>query len=110
MGAALCATPRVIADSVTIASYFLWPLVVLFGGFVVRTGLKQFSWISVEPEGIRSAGIQYYREALEFLAVQKNNFDFDLMFGDTYSLAEIPAAMEKMAALEEIKPIVDPFK
>ncbi len=60
--------------------------------------------------GIRSAGIQYYREALEFLAVQKDNFDFDLMFGDTYSLAEIPAAMEKMAALEEIKPIVDPFK
>ena len=60
--------------------------------------------------GIRSAGIQYYREALDFLARQKNNFDFDLMFGDTYSLAEIPEAMEKMARLEEIKPIVDPFK
>ncbi len=60
--------------------------------------------------GIRSAGIQYYREALEFLAVQKDNFDFDLMFGDTYSLSEIPDAMEKMAALQEIKPIVDPFK
>lgn len=56
-GAALCAAPLVIADSVTIASYFLWPLVILFGGFVVRTALKQFSYISVEPEGIRSAGI-----------------------------------------------------
>jgi hypothetical protein len=56
-GAALCATPLVIADSVTVASYFLWPLVVLFGGFVVRTGLKQFTWIAMEPEGIRTAGI-----------------------------------------------------
>lgn len=60
--------------------------------------------------GIRSAGIQYYREALDFLDRQKHNFDFDLMFGDTYSLSEIPEAMEKMGRLEEIKPIVDPFK
>ena len=60
--------------------------------------------------GIRSAGIAYYREALDFLANQKDNFDFDRMFGATYSLAQIPQAMEKMARLEEIKPIVDPFK
>lgn len=60
--------------------------------------------------GIRSAGIQYYREALDFLDQQKHNFDFDLMFGDTYSLAEIPEAMKKMARLEEIKPVVDPFR
>lgn len=60
--------------------------------------------------GIRSAGIQYYREALDFLSRQKNNFDFDLLFGATYSLTEIPQAMEKMANLEELKPVVDPFK
>ncbi len=60
--------------------------------------------------GIRSAGIQYYREALDFLARHKGDFDFERMFGATYSLAQIPEAMEKMGRLEEIKPIVDPFK
>ncbi len=60
--------------------------------------------------GIRSAGIQYYREALDFLARHCDHFDFERMFGATYSLSQIPEAMEKMARLEEIKPIVDPFK
>jgi threonine dehydrogenase-like Zn-dependent dehydrogenase len=64
----------------------------------------------VMSTGIRSAGVSYYREALDFMVNQQHNFDFDLMFGDTYGLGEIPEAMEKMARLEEIKPIVDPFK
>lgn len=64
----------------------------------------------ISIHGIRSAGIQYYREALNFLAAQKDRFDFDRLFGGTYGLAEIPKAMERMHALEEIKPIVDPFR
>ncbi|ANX05266.1 zinc-binding dehydrogenase [Immundisolibacter cernigliae] len=64
----------------------------------------------ISVHGIRSAGIEYYREALAFLAAQKDNFPFERLFGETYSLAEIPKAMERMHRLEEIKPVVDPFK
>jgi threonine dehydrogenase-like Zn-dependent dehydrogenase len=64
----------------------------------------------ISVHGIRSAGIEYYREALAFLAAQKDRFPFERLFGGTYSLAEIPTAMERMHRLEEIKPVVDPFK
>ena len=64
----------------------------------------------ISVHGIRSAGIEYYREALAFLAAQKDNFPFERLFGETYSLAEIPKAMERMHRLEEIKPVVDPFR
>jgi D-arabinose 1-dehydrogenase-like Zn-dependent alcohol dehydrogenase len=60
--------------------------------------------------GVRSAGIEYYREALHFLATHKDRFPFERMFGATYGLHEIGHAMDKMHRLEEIKPVVDPFK
>jgi Zn-dependent alcohol dehydrogenase len=64
----------------------------------------------ISIHGIRSAGIEYYREALAFLAAQKDRFPFERLFGGTYGLGEIPTAMERMHRLEEIKPVVDPFK
>lgn len=60
--------------------------------------------------GVRSAGIEYYREALAFLDRHRDDYQFDLLFGETYGLSEIPRALERMHKLEEIKPIVDPFK
>lgn len=64
----------------------------------------------VHMTGIRSAPIQYYRDAVQFLEVQKNNFDFEQIFGNTYDLKGVNAALHKMQTMEEIKPIVDPFR
>lgn len=64
----------------------------------------------ISIHGIRSAGIEYYRDAVQFLARHRNDFEFERLFGGCYGLDEIELAMQRMHALEEIKPVVDPHK
>lgn len=57
IGVLICGAPLVFADSMPVAAWFLIILVAVFGGFVLRTAIRNFTWIKAEPEGIRTIGI-----------------------------------------------------
>ena len=58
--------------------------------------------------GVRSAGIGFFLDAIQFLIRHRKDFDFERLFGNTYDLTQIPEAMKRMRELREIKPIVNP--
>jgi threonine dehydrogenase-like Zn-dependent dehydrogenase len=58
--------------------------------------------------GSISGRARAYWKALQFIAAHKQNIPFDRMISNTYSLADINLAMERMKNYEEIKPVVRP--
>jgi D-arabinose 1-dehydrogenase-like Zn-dependent alcohol dehydrogenase len=62
---------------------------------------------SVRVIGSWSGDITHYWKALEFMRSAREEVDFDLMFGDPYALDEVNVAMERMRALEDIKPVIE---
>ncbi|MFE2540965.1 zinc-binding dehydrogenase [Actinacidiphila glaucinigra] len=56
--------------------------------------------------GSRSAGIEHYWRALEFLRQHNTRFQWDRMISNTYPLAEINTAFDNMATGKEIKPVI----
>jgi len=58
--------------------------------------------------GSMSAAEPHYWKAMQFLSQGQDQFDFDLLFGHRYGLADVTAALRGMAGLTDIKPIIDP--
>lgn len=52
--------------------------------------------------------IDSYHKALEFLRRNRSRFDFDLVLGDRYPLGQVTAALERMQAFDDIKPVIVP--
>lgn len=58
--------------------------------------------------GSWSADISHYWKGLQFMARNKDRYDFDLMISNSYKLNDINEAMENMRAFREIKPLIIP--
>ena len=61
---------------------------------------------SVRVIGSWSGDITHYWKALEFMRSARDELDFDLIFSEPYSLDQVNLAMERMRALEDIKPVI----
>ena len=51
---------------------------------------------------------RHFNQALHFLATRKNQFPFEKLLSNTYTLNEVDAALKAMSEFKEIKPIVLP--
>jgi L-iditol 2-dehydrogenase len=51
---------------------------------------------------------RHFWQAVDFLATRRRHFDFERLISGTYSLAQTTAALRKMAAFEEVKPVILP--
>jgi len=58
--------------------------------------------------GTLGAEIGSYYKAMEFMKRTRGDFDFDLMLGNRYGLADATTALQQNKSMAEIKPIVDP--
>ena len=62
----------------------------------------------LEIIGVVSAHVTHFYKALRFLESQRHRFRFEDMLTNSYPLAQVTEALESMAALREIKPVILP--
>lgn len=56
--------------------------------------------------GVRSASVEHYYRALEFIRHNGERFSWDDMISNRYPLSRINEAMQRMQAWQEIKPAI----
>jgi L-iditol 2-dehydrogenase len=86
------------------------------GGRYVVTGQVGAHEVSFRPSrltrgawsllGSYSGDTAEYWAALQFMDATKHKYDFDAMISNEYRLEDINLAMERMAAFQEIKPVI----
>ena len=52
---------------------------------------------------------RHFNQALHFLATRKNQFPFERLISNTYTLNEVDTALKAMSEFKEVKPIVLPI-
>jgi L-iditol 2-dehydrogenase len=78
------------------------------GGPEQELAAQQIALKNLTIVGSLGAEIDSYYKALEFLRLQRERFDWDLLIGGTYGLEQATAGLERMQSLEEIKAVLDP--
>ena len=88
------------------------------GGRVLVIGQSTASSIPFPPRrinkdmleiiGVISAHVTHFYKAMQFLKSQRRRFRFEDMLTNSYPLSGVTEALESMAALREIKPVILP--
>lgn len=78
------------------------------GGPRQQVDVSRVTTRGLRVRGSMSGDADAYYKALEFLAAHRDRFDWDLMIGDRFGLGQVTDALESMARLEQIKPVIDP--
>lgn len=63
---------------------------------------------NVDIVGSWSASIEHYYKGLQFVKLNRNRFNFDLLFDGRYPLDDINLAIKNMKAAKDIKPLLIP--
>src|SRR5579875_1206600 len=89
------------------------------GGRIISIGNSQGAPLSIPQElffrglrisSVRMAEARHFYEAIQFIAKQREKFDFDLLLTGRYSLEETGEALKAMAEFREVKPVIFPHK
>lgn len=78
------------------------------GGRKVEISPRRVNRDMVEILGVTSAHIGHFYKAVRFLETNRHRFDFSQMISNRYRLDEVNIALDRMAALREIKPAIIP--
>ena len=62
----------------------------------------------LEIIGVVSAHVSHFYKTMQFLKAQRHCFRFDDIVTNGYPLAQFTEALQSMAALREIKPVILP--
>lgn len=63
---------------------------------------------NIDIVGSWSASIEHYYKGLQFVKINRDRFNFDLMFGCRYPLEDINLAIKNMKSATDIKPLLVP--
>jgi L-iditol 2-dehydrogenase len=89
------------------------------GGRIISIGNSQGAPLNIPQElffrglrisSVRMAEARHFYEAIQFIAKQREKFDFDLLLTGRYSLEETGEALKAMAEFREVKPVIFPHK
>jgi len=87
------------------------------GGRVVNIGVTGGPPLSLPPDllfrqirvnTVVMAEARHFYEAIDFLATRRTKFPFERLFSNRYSLDRTTEALRRMAAFQEVKPIIIP--
>ena len=64
--------------------------------------------IALATNGVAMAEARHFYQAIDFLATRRRQFTFDRIISGTYTLDKATEALRKMAAFQEVKPLILP--
>lgn len=77
------------------------------GGPVTITGSSLTSK-GISITGVRSGEVAHYERAFRFMSRKMGDIPFEALLGNDYSLDDVNAALESMASMREVKPVIVP--
>jgi L-iditol 2-dehydrogenase len=102
-----CATTAVVAEGLDMARPGGRLVSIGVGGGPVTLSPMIF-FKQVRISGVTMAEARHFYEAIDFLATRKEQFRFEQMISGTYTLDRTTEALRKMAAFQEVKPLILP--
>ena len=102
-----CATSAVVAEGLEMARPGGRLVSIGVGGGPVTLSPMIF-FKQVRINGVAMAEARHFYQAIDFLATRRRQFTFDRIISGTYTLDNATEALRKMAAFQEVKPLILP--
>jgi len=102
-----CATSAVVAEGLEMARPGGRLVSIGVGGGPVTLSPMIF-FKQVRINGVAMAEARHFYQAIDFLATRRRQFTFDRIISGTYTLDKATEALRRMAAFQEVKPLILP--